>query len=167
MSGAQSARGVHAAAATRRSEGGVQRPKERPICHVVVFVPGITAGMAVVVVIKQVHNMVQIIEERAQLRTAALRSAEYPRVSSEIKPIIPISLIVIAPSFQEVVVLIRKKTKSNRSRLIVVDAISARSSRLRCAQCVDKKLKMPACSRCAQIRLDRLVRVVTTMARPW
>ena len=55
-----------------------------------------------------------------------------------------------------------KEMKSHRSRLIVLNAISAKSLRLRCAQYVEKKLLMLACLRYAPICLDRLVRVVTT-----
>ena len=80
-----------------------------------VFVPAIAARVAVIVVIKEVHIMVQIVEERAKLRTAVLRSAESACISSVIRHIVLISLIVIAPTFLGVAALIRKKTKSNRS----------------------------------------------------
>ena len=82
-------------------------------------------GRGVLVVIKQVHTVVKITEERVQLQTAALRGARFTCVRSVIKPIVPISLIVIAPSFLRVAALTQKKTKSHRSELIVVDSISA------------------------------------------
>ena len=82
----------------------------------VVFVPAIAFVAAVVVVINQVHTVLQITEERAQLRAIALRSAESARVSSMIKPIVPISLIGIMSSFLGVVKLTQKETKILRIR---------------------------------------------------
>ena len=113
VSGAQSARGVLAGAATRRAEQVSRDLTDVLLAASVVFVPAIAAVAAVVVVIKQVHIMVQIVEERAQLRKTALRSAESACASGVIKPIVPISLIMIVPSFLGVAALIRKKTKSN------------------------------------------------------
>ena len=132
-----------------------------------VFVPAIAAVADVVVVINQVHTVVQITEERVQLRKTALHSAESACVISVIKPIVPISLIVIAPSFLRVTTLTQKGTKLNRSRLIVGDAISAKSSRLRCTQCIDKKQKMPAFIGCAFRSVKRPLRIAIAKAHPW
>ena len=122
---------------------------------------------AVVFVIKQVLTDVQITEKRAQLRTIALRSAESVCVGCMIKPIVLISLIVIEPSFLGVAELTQKETKSNRLRLIVGDAISAKSSRPRCAQCVNKKLKIPAFIQCAPRSVKRPLWIVTAKVQPW
>ena len=53
-----------------------------------VFVPAIVAETAVVVVIKEVHIVVQIKAGCAQLRTTALRSPESTCVSNVIKQIL-------------------------------------------------------------------------------
>ena len=63
------------------------------------LVPAFAAVTTVVVVIKQVHTVVQITEEHVQLRKLAMRSAESACVSSMIMSIVPVSLIVIASSF--------------------------------------------------------------------
>ena len=75
-----------------------------------VSVPAIATVAAVVVVIKEEHIVVQIIEERAQLQTVALRRDESICVSSVIKPIVLISLIVTIPSFLGVAAMTLKKT---------------------------------------------------------
>ena len=62
-----------------------------------VFVPAITAVLAVVFVIKEVHIVVQTIEEHARLQTIALSSDDYASAARVIKPIVPISLIVGTP----------------------------------------------------------------------
>ena len=103
----------------------------------VVFAPMIAARVAVIFVIKEVHIIVQIVEDRAQLRTTVLRTGRVrlrrQRYQAHRVDQFDRDGAVIPRS----AALIRKKTKLNRSRLIVLDAISARSSRLRCAQCVD------------------------------
>ena len=73
------------------------------------------------------HTVVHISEKRVQLWITALSSAESACVSSVIKEIIPITLIVIAPSFLGMAALTHRETKSHRSGLIVVDAILAKS----------------------------------------
>ena len=101
-----------------------------------------------------------------RMRATALRSAESADISSVIKLSTPISLIVIASSFLGVAGVIPSEKKFHRSRLIVVDAISVMFSYLRCAQCVDKNLRMLGCLRFAPICLNRFVRVETAKVRP-
>ena len=76
----------------------------------VVFVPAIAAGTVVIVVNKEVHIMVQIVEERAQLRTAALCSAESASVGSVIKLVVPSGLILVMPLSLIVAALIRRRS---------------------------------------------------------
>ena len=123
VSGAQSTHGVRACTATRSGEGESRDLTEVMLVASVVYVPVIAAVAAVVFVINQVHTVLQIIEGRAQLWITAMRGAESARVSSMSNQIIPISSIVIAPSFLGVAALTWKETKLSRSRLIVGDAI--------------------------------------------
>ena len=118
VSGAQSAHGVRAGAATHRGKGASRDLIDVLLVASVVFVPAIAAVAAVIVVIKQVHTVVQITEERMQLIATTLRSAESACVSIVINPVVLISLIVIATSFLGVAVLNQKETNSKRSLLI-------------------------------------------------
>ena len=132
-----------------------------------VFVPGIAPVTALVIVIRKVHTVVQITEERVQLWRAALRSAEYACISSMITPIVPMSLIVTTSSFLGVAALTQKETKSYRSELIVVDAISTRSERQKFTQFVDRKLKMPPLTRCVPRSLKNPLKIMTARVQPW
>ena len=161
VSDAQSARGVRAGAATHRSEAGVKRTNRHPARRVALLVPEIAAVAAVIIVIKQVHIMVQIVEEHAQLRTTAQRSAKYDCFSSVIKQIVPISSIVIVLSFLEMAALTQKEKKLNRSELIAMDVKSARSTRLRCALLVEKMLRISAFIQYAPRSVKYPLRIVT------
>ena len=66
--------GVCGVAASRRGEGASIDLKDVRDAACEVFVPVITAVSDVLVVIKKVHAVVQIIEERAQLQKIALSS---------------------------------------------------------------------------------------------
>ena len=85
--GAQSARDARADAATRSGEEVFRDLTDVVLAASVVFVLAIAAVADVIVVIKEVHIVVQIVVERAQLTTIALRSAESACISTVIKAI--------------------------------------------------------------------------------
>ena len=133
----------------------------------VVFVPAILAVAAVVVVIKQVHTVVQITEERAQLQKIALGSYESAFVNSATKSIVTIGLAVIVLSFLGVTVLNQRETKSSRLRLIAGDVISEKWLRSRFALFVEKKVKISAVIRRAVFFVRLPLRTVTASAQKW
>ena len=145
VSGAQSARGSRAGAATRHGDGGVQRPNRRPACRF----GGVRTS-------DRSRNGRRRCDQSSSRRGQDFRGARAAADSRAAQRTIclrkqrdeanlTIGLIVIAPSVLRMAALTQKETRLNRSRLIVKDAILPRSSRMRCTQCVDKKLKMLAC----------------------
>ena len=157
VSGAQSAHCFRAGAVIFCGNGASIVQADILLSALMVFVPAIAAAVVMIVVIKKEHAVVLIREWHARLRTAALHSAESACLSNMIKLSTRISLVVISQSFLGLAALIPKETRLHRSRFIAVDSISPRSSQLRCAQCVDKKLVIQVCLRYSLIFLDQLI----------
>ena len=68
-----------------------------------------------IVVIKEMHTVVLIKDRSAPRQITSLYSVESACVRIVIKPNIPISLVIIAPSIQGVAALILNKTRFHRS----------------------------------------------------
>ena len=111
VSGAQSAHGVRVGAATRCGEGGVQRSNRRPARRdggVRTSDRGLSGRGRCD--LASAHHGADCIRAH-QLQKSVLSSAESACVGSVIKQIVPISSIVITPSFLVVVTLTQKETK--------------------------------------------------------
>ena len=109
----QSAHGARASAATRCGEEAPRDLEDVVFSVLVVLVPEIAAVPVEVVVIKEVHIVMLIIEECTQLRTAVMRSNETAFLRKLINPNVLNSLIVIKQSYLGVAALTLKETSSH------------------------------------------------------